>query len=483
MAPEHFDVLVVGAGISGIDAAYRLQTECPDRTFAVFEGRADLGGTWDLFRFPGIRSDSDMYTLGFPFRPWTGSKSIADGASILQYLRDTVAEYGLDRRIRFDHRVTAAEWSTETSTWTVDVQIGGESESTRYTCHFLYVCGGYYRYDHGYTPELPGIERFTGPVIHPQQWPEDLDYRDQRIVVIGSGATAVTMVPAMAGEAAKVTMLQRSPSYFIAQPVRDESTERIHARLPRRLADGVIRWKHVLLTVAFFQLARRAPNLTRKALTTGVAKLLPPNVDVAPHFVPAYDPWDQRVCIVPDGDFFAALRSGKADVVTDRIDTFTEAGIRLESGTELPADIVVTATGLELLALGGISLSVDGVKIEPGATYMYRGFLLSGMPNFAFGLGYTNASWTLRVDLSARSVCKILNHMRARGYAKVVPTVDGSPLVPKPFFDLDAGYIRRGADQLPKQASDAPWKLRQNYLLDAFEARFGDRDKALTYSR
>jgi monooxygenase len=483
MAPEHVDVLVVGAGIAGIDAAYRLQTECPDRSFAVLEGRSDLGGTWSLFRFPGIRSDSDMYTLGFPFRPWTSSTSIADGASILQYLRDTVAELGLDRRIRFNHRVSSAAWSSDTATWTVEVEVDGASEPKIFTCSFLYVCGGYYRYDHGYTPDLPGVERFAGPVVHPQQWPEDLDYRDQRVVVIGSGATAVTMVPAMAADAAKVTMLQRSPSFFIVQPSRDESSNRMRARLPHRLADGWIRWKHVLLAVAFYQLSRRAPKLTRKLLTSEVAKLLPPEIDVAPHFVPSYDPWDQRVCIVPDGDLFAALRSGKADVVTDRIETFTENGIRLESGAELPADIVVTATGLELLALGGISITVDGVKIDPGETYMYRGFLLSGVPNFAFGLGYTNASWTLRVDLSARSVCRLLNHMRARGYATVVPTVDESTLVPNPFFDLDAGYIRRGADQLPKQALGSPWKLRQNYLIDAFEARFGDHEESLTFSR
>jgi monooxygenase len=483
MAPEHFDVLVVGAGISGIDAAYRLQTECPGRSFAILEGRSDLGGTWDLFRFPGTRSDSDMYTLGFPFRPWTGSKSIADGASILQYLRDTAAECGIDRMIRFNHRVTTAAWSSQTATWTVDVQVDGTSEPTTFTAGFLYACSGYYSYDHGYAPELPGVERFAGRVVHPQVWPEDLDYHDRRVVVIGSGATAVTMVPAMAADAANVTMLQRSPSYLVELPSRDPSADRIRARLPPRSAEWVVRWKNVLVAQAFYQLARRAPKLTRKILTAGVARLLPPDIPVDPHFVPTYDPWDQRVCIVPDGDFFAALRSGRADVVTDRIDAFTETGIRPKSGRELAADIVVTATGLELLAIGGIVLTVDDEKIDPGATYMYRGFMLSGVPNFAFGLGYANASWTLRVDLSARSVCKLLNHMRDRGYAKAVPTVDESTMKPKPFFDLDAGYIRRGADRLPKQASKSPWTLRQNYVLDALTERFGDIEEAMTFTR
>jgi monooxygenase len=483
MAPEHLDVLVVGAGLSGIGAAYRLQTECPGRSFALLEARPDLGGTWDLFRFPGIRSDSDMHTLGYPFRPWKGEKSIADGASILQYLRDTAAEYGIDRRIRFNHKVTAARWSSETSTWTVDVQVDGKVEPESLTCSFLYACSGYYSYDAGYTPELRGIEDFAGPVIHPQQWPRDLDYSGRRVVVIGSGATAVTMVPAMAADAAHVTMLQRSPSYLAALPSHDASADRIRALLPAWLADPLIRWKNVLFTLAFFQLARRAPKLTRRLLTEGVARLLPADIRVDPHFVPAYNPWDQRLCVVPDGDFFAALRSGKADVVTDRIDTFTATGIRLESGAELDADIVVTATGLDLLAIGGISMTVDDVKVDPGATFMYRGFMLSGIPNFAFCLGYTNASWTLRADLSSRSVCKLLNLMEARGYVKAVPTVDETTLVPKPFFDLEAGYIRRGAAQLPKQGGAAPWRLRQNYVLDALTARFGNVDEAMEFTR
>lgn len=483
MFPEHFDVLVVGAGLSGIGAGYRLQTECPQKTYAILEGRSDLGGTWDLFRFPGVRSDSDMYTLGYPFRPWTGERSIADGASILRYIRETAAEYGIDRHIRFDHRVASASWASETSTWTVEVQVGEAQAPVTYTCRFLYVCSGYYSYEGGYTPELPGIDDFAGPVVHPQSWPQDLDYRDQRVVVIGSGATAMTLVPAMAADAAMVTMLQRSPSYIAVLPSRDAIADRIRKILPEPLAHRVVRWKNVLVTSAFYELARRAPKLTRKLLTGGVAKLLPPDVQVDPHFVPTYNPWDQRLCIVPDGDFFAALRSGRADVVTDRIESFTATGIRLASGAELQADIVVTATGLTLVAVGGITITVDGAEIDPAATYTYRGYMLSGVPNLAICVGYINASWTLRADLTSRSVCTLLNFMAARGYAKAVPTVDGATMEPRPILDLDAGYVRRGAGAMPQQGSKSPWHVRQNYVLDALTTRFGDLDEAMTFSR
>ena len=479
---EHFDVLVVGAGVSGIGAAYRLQTECPTKTFAILEGRAALGGTWDLFRFPGVRSDSDMYTLGYPFRPWTGTKSIADGASILTYLQDTAAEYGIDRRIRFGQRVASAAWSGETSTWTVEVNVEDHAEPVVYTCGFLYACSGYYSYESGYTPEFPGVESFTGPVVHPQEWPEGLDYRGKRVVVIGSGATAVTLVPAMAEDAAKVTMLQRSPSYIVPMSSSDPVADWIRAHLPARLAHQIVRWKNVLLVSLFYAFTRVAPKLSRKVLTEGIAKLLPPGTDVDPHFVPAYNPWDQRMCLVPDGDFYAALRAGKADVVTDRIDRFTKTGIRLESGAELEADLVVTATGLTLLAVGGIDLTVDGEKVNAGDRYTYRAHMLNGVPNLAICVGYVNASWTLRADLTSRSVCRLLNYMHAHGYAAATPTVDAGSMATRPLLDLDAGYIRRGADQLPKQGSRSPWRVRQSYVLDAFEMRFGGVDDAMTFT-
>ncbi len=487
MAREHFDVLVIGAGLSGIGAGYRLQTECPGKSYAILEGRSSLGGTWDLFRYPGIRSDSDMFTLGYPFRPWSGAKAIADGPSILSYIHETASAYGIDRRIRFNQRVISADWSSETARWTVDAEIVGDgdgaSEPISYTCNFLYTCCGYYSYTDGFTPDFPGIGDYTGQVIHPQKWPDDLEYSGKRIVVIGSGATAVTIVPAITDRAAHVTMLQRSPTYITALPSRDVIADKIRAHLPENLAHRVVRWKNVLLTLLFFQLSRRAPKMMRKVITDAAAKALPPNIKVDPHFVPTYNPWDQRMCLVPDGDFFKALRSGKADVVTDRIETFTHGGIRLESGTELDADIVVTATGLKLVAIGDIHISVDGVRVDPGDTYTYRGYMLSGIPNFALCVGYTNASWTLRADLTSRSVCKLLNYMDAHAYVKAVPTVDESTIEPRPLLGLNSGYIRRAAGVLPRQGSRDPWNLRQNYVLDAFTTRFGDLSEDMTFTR
>ena len=486
MTPEHFDVLVIGAGLSGIGAGYRLQTECPDKSYAILEGRATLGGTWDLFRYPGIRSDSDMFTLGYPFRPWGGAKAIADGPSILSYVRDTAEAYGIDRHIRFNQRVLNAAWSSDTATWTVNAETlaaDGESEPVSYTCNFLYTCCGYYSYKGGFTPDFEGIDDYSGQVVHPQKWPDDLDYRDKRIVVIGSGATAVTLVPAVAEDAAHVTMLQRSPTYITALPSRDAIADKVRALLPENLAHRVVRWKNVLLTLLFFQLSRRAPKMMRKVITDAAAKALPPNVRVDPHFVPTYNPWDQRMCLVPDGDFFKALRTGKADVVTDRIDRFIPGGIRLESGAELDADIVVTATGLTLVALGEIGIVVDGERVDPSDTYTYRGHMLSGIPNFALCVGYTNASWTLRADLTSRSVCKLLNHMDAHGYVKAVPTVDESTIEARPLLGLNSGYIQRATGVLPRQGSKDPWNLRQNYVLDAFTMRFGDLNDDMVFTR
>ena len=485
MSREHFDVLIIGAGLSGIGAGYRLQTECPGKSYAILEGRDAIGGTWDLFRYPGIRSDSDMFTLGYPFRPWNGAKAIADGPSILSYVRDTAAAYCIDRRIRFNQRVISAAWSSDTATWTVEAQAvdDGAAETTSYTCNFLYTCCGYYSYKGGFMPDFAGIDDYTGQVIHPQKWPDDLDYSGKRIVVIGSGATAVTLVPAIAEDAAHVTMLQRSPTYITALPSRDVLADKIRALLPEDLAHRVVRWKNVLLTLFFFQMSRRAPKMMRKLITDAAAKALPPTVDVDPHFVPTYNPWDQRMCLVPDGDFFKALRSGKADVVTDRIDRFTESGIRLESGAELDADIVVAATGLTLVAVGEMCLTVDGRRIDPSDTFTYRGYMLSGIPNFALCVGYTNASWTLRADLTSRSVCKLLNYMVDHGYDEAVPTVDASTIEARPLLGLSSGYIQRATGVLPRQGSRDPWNLRQNYVLDAFTTRFGDIKEDMVFSR
>jgi monooxygenase len=401
---EHVDVLIVGAGLSGIGAACHLQDESPGKTFAILEARGAIGGTWDLFRYPGIRSDSDMYTLGYRFRPWTEAKAIADGESIRSYIRDTARERGLEEAIRFHHRVVRAEWSSAEAQWSVESEVGDSGERVRMTCSFLSVCSGYYRYDEGYTPELPGLARFGGKVVHPQHWPTDLDYEGKRVVVVGSGATAVTLVPAMADKASHVTMLQRSPSYVASLPATDPLANVLRRRLPARVVYPLVRWKNVMISVAIFQLSRRRPSLMKAILRKGALKLLPDGYDVDTHFAPSYDPWDQRLCLVPDGDLFRSIRRGQASIVTDRIETFTEKGIRLESGGVLEADLVVTATGLNLLVIGGMTLVVDGREVDLAQTYSYKGMMLSGVPNFALTIGYTNASWTLKADLVAHYV-------------------------------------------------------------------------------
>jgi monooxygenase len=463
---EHFDVLVVGAGISGIAAGYHLQHECPGRTYAILESRAAIGGTWDLFRYPGIRSDSDMYTLGFPFRPWDSDKSIADGPSILKYVRDTAQEFGIDQNIRFNHRAVRAEWSTEDARWTIDVQRTDTGETARLTCGFLFMCSGYYRYDQGYTPEFPGIERFQGQVVHPQFWPDDINYAGKRVVVIGSGATAVTLVPSMADEAAHVTMLQRSPSYVLSLPGQDPLAKLARRILPRKWAYAVIRWKNVLVTSAFFQLSRRRPELIKKILRKGVVRRLPTGFDVDVHFKPRYNPWDQRMCLVPDGDLFEAISRRQVSVVTDEIDTFTERGIRLKSGDELDADLVITATGLNLQPLGGLEPVIDGQPVDVPRTMVYKGCMFSGIPNFALSFGYTNASWTLKADLICQYVCRVLNHMDAHGYTSCTPYNRDPSVTETPFVDFTPGYFLRVMDQLPKQGSKLPWRLHQNYIRD-----------------
>ncbi|HEX7059046.1 MAG TPA: NAD(P)/FAD-dependent oxidoreductase [Solirubrobacterales bacterium] len=465
MPLEHFDVLIVGAGLSGIGAGCHLQERCPEKTYAILEAREDLGGTWDLFRYPGIRSDSDMHTLGYRFKPWTESKTIADGPSILSYVRQTAREHGIEPKIRFRHRLLSAEWSTEDSRWTVEAERSDTGETVRFTCGFLWSCSGYYHYDEAYTPEFPGAERFAGRVVHPQHWPEDIDYEGKRVVVIGSGATAVTLVPALAERAAKVTMLQRSPTYVVSLPAEDPIANGLRRVLPDRAAYAIVRWKNVLLQMASFQLSRRRPALMKRLIRKGVERRLPPGYDVDTHFGPTYNPWDQRLCLVPDGDLFEAIHAGRAEVVTDEIETFTEGGIKLRSGRELEADLIVTATGLNLLFIGGMRITIDGEDLDAPSRFTYKGMMLNGVPNFAFTLGYTNASWTLKADLTSEYVCRLLNHMDSHGYSKCTPELDPS-VTEEPLLNLNAGYVLRSVDQLPKQGSKEPWKLRQNYVID-----------------
>jgi len=481
---EHLDVLIVGAGLSGIGAAHHLQEAFPTKSYAIFEAREDLGGTWDLFRYPGIRSDSDMHTLGYRFKPWTQAKSITDGPSILDYVRKTAQEGGIDRKIRFQHRVLRAEWSSEEACWAVEAERVESGEQVRATCSYLWVCSGYYRYDEGFTPEFAGAEDFGGEIVHPQHWPQNLDYTGKRVVVIGSGATAVTLVPAMAEKAAHVTMLQRSPTYIASLPAEDPIASGLRRFLPDRAVYSIVRWKNVLLQALVYQLSRRRPQAVKRMIRRGVERSLPPGYDIDKHFKPKYNPWDQRMCLVPNGDLFNAIREGSATVVTDTIDRFTEDGIRLDCGEELAADVIVTATGLNLLFLGGMELIVDGDTVDVSAKMAYKGMMLSGVPNCAFTVGYTNASWTLKADLTSEYVCRVLAHMDAHGYRKSVPELSDPSVTELPLLDFTSGYVLRSLDQFPKQGSKAPWKLRQNYVLDIRTIRRGPiEDGALRFSR
>ena len=473
MSKEHFDVIVVGAGLSGIGAGFHLQSRCPSRTYAILEGRGAIGGTWDLFRYPGVRSDSDMYTLGYSFRPWKEPKAIADGASILAYVRDTAKDFGIDRKIRFEHRVTEAAWSSEESRWTVTAEKGPSRERVTFTCNFLFACSGYYRYAAGYTPEFPGMERFRGRVVHPQRWTPDIEYAGKRVVVIGSGATAVTLVPELSKTAAHVTMLQRSPTYVLARPDEDALANWARERLSERVAYAFTRWKNVLLGMLFFRLSRWVPDYVKRRILEGVRAELGPEYDVGKHFTPTYRPWDQRVCLVPNGDLFRAIRDGRASVVTDTIASFAEGGIELTSGAKLDADLVVTATGLELEVLGGVAFTVDGRPVDFSKTFAYKGMMYSDVPNFASCFGYTNASWTLKCDLTCAYVCRLLNWMSRRGYRSCTPQVGDEPLSRRPWLDFSSGYIQRSIARFPSQGSRAPWKLYQNYALDLLSLRFG----------
>jgi len=484
MSIEHIDVLIVGAGLSGIGAGCHLQQKCPQKTYAILEARDCIGGTWDLFRYPGIRSDSDMYTLGYSFRPWREAKAIADGSSILTYVRETASDNGIERHIRFHHRVVGAEFSTADGRWTVQAVRSDTQESVYLTCGFLLMCSGYYRYDEGYTPQFEGTERFGGRIVHPQQWSEDIDYAGKRVVVIGSGATAVTLVPTLAQSAAHVTMLQRSPSYIVSLPAEDGIANRLRRVLPARTAYAIVRWKNVLRTLLSFQLSRRRPGLVKALLRKGVEKQLPEGYDIDTHFKPRYGPWDQRLCLVPDGDLFAAISAGRASVLTDQIDTFTEKGLKLASGSEVEADLIVTATGLNLLALGGLRIAIDGSEVDLSQTMSYKGMMLSDVPNMAMALGYTNASWTLKCDLTCDYVCRLLNHMDEHGYAQCVARNRDPSVIEQPFIDFSSSYVLRSIEQFPKQGSKAPWRLRQNYPLDIMSLKFGAvEDGAMQFSR
>ena len=475
MSTEYFDVLIIGAGLSGVGAACHLTRECPDKRFAILEGRQAMGGTWDLFRYPGIRSDSDMYTLGYSFRPWTNPKAIADGDSIRDYIRDTAREYGVDDKIRYGHRVESADWSSDEAVWVLKVRRTDEDDVVTLKCNFLFGCTGYYRYEAGYEPEFPGRERFQGEVIHPQKWPEDLDYSGKRVVVIGSGATAVTLVPAMTDKAEHVTMLQRSPSYVATVPEKDFISERLRRFLPEKVVYRLARTRNVGLQMLIYQLSRRRPGMMRKLLLEQVRRQVGDNVDLK-HFSPAYNPWDERLCAVPDGDLFRVLRKGKASVVTDHIETFTEKGILLKSGEELEADIIVTATGLEMQMLGGMDLSVDGKPYDMAGAMAYKALMFSDLPNLAMVFGYTNASWTLKADISCEYVCRLLRHMDRKGMRQCTPRVADDSVEPVPFIALESGYVRRAMDRLPKQGSRAPWKLRQNYPYDLLMLRYSRVD-------
>jgi cation diffusion facilitator CzcD-associated flavoprotein CzcO len=484
MYHEHVDVVIIGAGLSGIGAGYYMQAECPGKTFAILEARDSIGGTWDLFRYPGIRSDSDMYTLGFRFHPWPDAKTIADGPSILSYVRETASKYGIDRKIRFHHRVVRAEWSTADARWTVEAERSDTGATVRLTCGFLFVCAGYYRYDEGYTPDFKGIERFTGPIVHPQQWTDDIDFADRRVVVIGSGATAVTLVPAMAKRAAHVTMLQRSPSYVVSLPGEDPLATALRRFFPAKLVYPIVRWKNVLLTMLVFQLSRRRPAAMKALIRRGLEKRLPTGYDIDRHFNPRYNPWDQRMCLVPDGDLFEVISDGRASVVTDQIDTFTEKGLKLASGAELEADLIVTATGLNMIPLGDVAIAVDGRDVQLAETLTYKGMMLSGVPNLAFAVGYTNASWTLKCELTCEYVCRLLNHMDEHGYRSCIPRNRDPSVTEEPLVDFSSGYVLRAIDRFPRQGSKAPWRLYQNYARDLLLLRFGEiEDDAMEFSK
>jgi monooxygenase len=480
---DYFDTIIIGAGISGICAAYHLQTECPQKKFVVLEGRATLGGTWDLFKYPGIRSDSDMFTFGFPFSPWESPKTIADGQSIMDYLHKTVNKFGIDKKIQYNQKVIEASWNGREKLWTLAIAPSNDSNAIHLKCRFLFMCSGYYNYEKGYLPKFEGYDDFAGKIVHPQLWDTNLDHAGKRIIVVGSGATAVTLVPTLAQTAQKVYMLQRTPTYISSLPSVDRFAEKIQKIFPEKMAHGIMRWRNISISLLFYKLARRYPNFISNFVKNQAKKRIGPNYNEK-DFSPPYNPWDQRVCFVPDGDLFKAIKAGKAEIVTDQINRFTQKGILLKSGKELEADLIVTATGLDLQLMGGIKIAINHQPLDVTSNYVYRGAMISGVPNFAFGIGYINASWTMKVDLTARFVCKILNHMDKKGYSVVTPTINKDEISPERLLDFNSGYVLRAEEHLPKQGQKHPWKIYQNYFRDFISLNLESvRDKYLVYTK
>lgn len=473
MSNQHVDVLIMGAGISGVGAGYHLQKHANNKSFTILEARQDLGGTWDLFKYPGIRSDSDMYTFGFKFKPWVEPESIAPGKKIQRYIREAAQENGIDKHILFGHKVLSANFDSQTSLWTTQVKDLANDREFQVTSHFFYSCGGYYSYQEGYTPEFDGIESFEGQIIHPQKWPEQLNYSDKKVVVIGSGATAVTLVPAMAQTAASVTMLQRSPTYIVSRPLSQGLAVQLNRWLPAKVAYAINRWKNILLGMYFYALSKRKPDAIKAYIINEIRKVVGEGYDVEKHFTPTYKPWDQRVCSVTDNDLFEAINSGKAEVVTEHIDRFNQAGVVLKSGQQLNADIIVTATGLKLEMFSGIEISVDGKAIIPSECFVYKGMMLSGVPNFVYSVGYTNASWTLKSDLIGEYVCRLLNYMDSHNHDYCVPQIPATGIEPEPIIDFQSGYVLRAQDEMAKQGNKKPWRLYQNYIKDRFSLGMG----------
>ena len=479
---KHFDVLIIGAGLSGIGAAHHISTKCPDHSFAILEARPRMGGTWDLFKYPGIRSDSDMYTLGYAFRPWIDKKALADGPAILDYIKNTAKEGGYENKIHYNHKVKNSNWSSEESQWKLDVEITGTNEVVQYFCNFLFTCSGYYSYDAGYTPDFEGREDYQGIFIHPQEWPENLDYTGKKIIVIGSGATAVTLIPELAEKASLVTMLQRSPTYIMSVPEQDGIANWMNKYLPKKLAYQITRWRKILVGILFYNISRKFPDFMRNLLVKGVKKEMGPDAEVDLHFQPKYNPWDQRLCAVPDGDLFESLKNGTSEIVTDHIDTLIPKGIRLQSGKEIEADIIISATGLVMRFLGGMTMNIDGEEMDSSKRFVYRGMMFSNIPNMAQAFGYTNASWTLKCDLTCEYVCRLLNYMKKNGLKQVTPIVNDLSMKAEPLLDFNSGYVLRAIDELPKQGSKMPWKLYQNYFRDLFSFRYSSlKNKALEY--